>query len=224
MKFLADFFPILLFFVAYQMYDIYVATAVAIVASFIQVGATWFKHRKVQNMHLITLALLVVFGGLTIILQDRTFIMWKPSIVNWLFAAVFLGSHFIGDKPLVQRMMSHAIEVPGPIWSRLNHIWIGFFITMGLANLYVASGYWSVESQLQAVSGMQDFDLKQCTELFNGQALELCNEAQAKEEQWVNFKLFGMMGLTLIFVLAQAFYLARHVQDEDAEPKEQTES
>jgi len=124
----------------------------------------------------------------------------------------------------VQRMMSHAIEVPGPIWLRLNHIWIGFFIAMGLANLYVASGYWSVESQLQAVSGMQEFDLKQCAELFNGQALELCNQAQAKEEQWVNFKLFGMMGLTLIFVLAQAFYLARHVQDEDAEPEEQTES
>ena len=84
MKFLFDFFPILLFFVAYKMYDIYVATAVAIGAGFIQSGAHWAKHRRFEKMHLITLALLVVFGGATLLLQDEMFIKWKPSVVNWL--------------------------------------------------------------------------------------------------------------------------------------------
>jgi intracellular septation protein len=154
MKLLADFFPVLLFFIAYKLYGIYAATGVAIAASVAQVGYHWFKHRKMENMHLATLGLLVVFGGLTIALQDRAFIMWKPSIVNWLFAAVFLGSHFIGDKPLVQRMMSHAIEVPTPIWQRLNQMWVLFFIAMGAANLYVANHFFTVESQLQALTGM----------------------------------------------------------------------
>jgi len=216
MKLLVDFFPILLFFAAYKLYDIYVATAVAIIAGAIQVGASWIRHRRIEKMHLATLGLLVVFGGLTIALHDRAFIMWKPSIVNWLFAAVFLGSQFIGDKPLVQRMMSHAIEVPQPVWLRLNQLWVLFFTALGFANLYVASGFFAVEAQLLATTGVQEIDFAQCSELFQGANLALCREAQQQEEGWVNFKLFGMLGLTVVFVIAQAFYLARHVQDEEA--------
>jgi intracellular septation protein len=215
MKLLADFFPILLFFVAYKLYGIYVATAVAIAASVIQVATSWYRHHRVEKMHLVTLGLLAVFGGLTIALQDRTFIMWKPSIVNWLFAAVFLGSHFIGDKPLVQRMMSHAIEVPRPVWSRLNQLWVLFFIALGAANLYVASDFFVVEARLQAAAGVQGIDLTQCAELFQDATLALCREAQQLEESWVNFKLFGMLGLTVVFIIGQAFYLARHVKDEE---------
>ena len=114
MKFLADFFPVILFFVAYKLYGIYAATAVAIAASFVQVGYGWWRNRHVQNMHLITLGILVVFGGLTILLQDRTFIMWKPTVINWLFGGVFLASQFIGKKPLVQRMMGGQIKLPDP--------------------------------------------------------------------------------------------------------------
>ena len=217
MKLLADFFPILLFFVAYKLYGIYVATAVAIAASVIQVATSWYRHRQVEKMHLATLGLLVVFGGLTIALQDRAFIMWKPSIVNWLFATVFLASHFVGDKPLVQRMMSHAIEVPRPVWSRLNQLWVLFFIALGAANLYVVSDFFAAETQLQAASGIREIDLTQCGELFQGATLALCQKAQQLEETWVNFKLFGMLGLTVIFVIGQAFYLARHVKDKEAE-------
>ena len=96
MKFLADFFPILLFFAAYQLYDIYVATAVAIASSALQVGYLWLTRHKVEKMHLITLALLIVFGGLTLLLRDPVFIKWKPTVVNWLFAAVFGGSQIFG--------------------------------------------------------------------------------------------------------------------------------
>jgi intracellular septation protein len=179
MKFLFDLFPILLFFVAYKMYDIYVATAVAIGAAFVQTGLFWLKHRKFEKMHVITLLILVVFGGLTLILRDPVFIKWKPTVVNWLFGATFLGSQFIGERPLVERMMGHAITVPGPVWRRLNWAWILFFLAMGLINIYVAYSF--------------------------------------SEETWVNFKLFGMMGLTLVFVFAQAFYLGRYMETDEAE-------
>lgn len=215
MKFLLDFFPVLLFFVAYKVYDIYIATGVAIAASGLQVGWFWLRHRRAETMHLVTLGLLVVFGGLTIMLQDRTFIMWKPSIVNWLFAAAFLISQFIGERPLIERMMAHAIDVPKGIWRRLNLLWILFFTLSGIANLIVASGFFSAEHALIEATGLTEVDLSRCTEEFSGNLLTLCQAAHDRESTWVNFKLFGMMGLTLAFVVAQAFYLARHVRDTD---------
>lgn len=180
MKFLYDFFPILLFFIAYKIYGIYAATVVAMTASFIQVGGFWIKHRRFQTMHLVTLGLIVVLGGATLWLQDERFIKWKPTLVNWMFAIAFLGSQFIGKKPLVERMMGATVQLPNEIWGRLNLIWIIFFALMGLANLYVVYNY--------------------------------------DTDTWVNFKLFGMMGLTFAFVIGQAFYLARYMQ-----PEEETE-
>jgi intracellular septation protein len=177
MKFLSDFFPILLFFIAYQAYDIYVATAVAIAASAGQVAYFQLRYKKVEKMQWITLGLLVFFGGLTLLLRDPDFIKWKPTIVNWLFAIAFFASSFIGKKPLLQRMMDQAVSLPGDIWNRLNFIWISFFVGIGILNLYVAFNY--------------------------------------PEDTCVNFKLFGMLGITFIFIIAQGFYIARHVKDED---------
>jgi len=177
MKLLYDFFPILLFFIAYKIFDIYVATGVAMAAAAVQTFAFWFKHRRFEKMHLVTLGLLLVFGGLTLILHDPVFIKWKPTVINWLFAIVFLGSHWIGDKPLVERMMSHAMQAPRPVWLRLSWMWVTFFVGIGLLNLYVAFTY--------------------------------------SEETWVNFKLFGMLGITFAFVIGQAFYLSRYIQDHE---------
>jgi intracellular septation protein len=177
MKFLHDLFPVILFFIAYKMYDFYVATAVIIVATIVQVGYGWIKHHKVERMHLITLVLVLVFGGLTLYLKDPLFLKWKPTVVNWLFAIVFLGSHFIGKIPLVERMMRKSVSLPSPIWFRLNIAWTLFFVVMGVVNLYVAFNY--------------------------------------TEETWVNFKLFGMMGMTFLFVILQAFYLARYISETD---------
>ncbi len=173
MKFLFDFFPVLLFFVIYKLHGIYAATATAIVASFVQVGVYWLKHRRFENAHLITLAVIVVFGGMTLAFRDPLFIKWKPTIVNWLFALAFAGSRYFGEKTLVERMMGQAVNLPSPVWQRLNLAWIAFFLAMGAANLYVAYHY--------------------------------------SEDTWVNFKLFGMMGLTLAFVFIQALFIARHV-------------
>jgi len=219
MKFLFDFFPVLLFFVAYKVYDIFTATAVAIVASLSQVIWLRLTHRRIETMHWMTLGLVVVFGGLTILLHDRTFFMWKPTVINWLFAAAFLGSHFIGERPLIERMMSHAVEVPERIWRRLNLMWSAFFVLAGSANLYVANSFFTAEQALVAASGMGEIDLTTCSTSFSGELLDLCLTAHAHEETWVDFKVFGMMGMTIVFVIAQAFYLARHVRNPE-EPQE----
>ena len=177
MKFLLDFFPIVLFFIAYQVWDIYVATAVAIAAAFLQVGWQRLRHGRVEKMQAVTLGLLVLFGGLTLLLRDPVFIKWKPTVVNWLFAVAFLVTAYVGERSLLQRMMGHAVSLPDAIWRRLNWAWIGFFAAMGVLNLIVAYNF--------------------------------------PEDVWVNFKLFGSLGLTVLFVIAQAFYFSRHVLEEE---------
>ncbi|MGB4334822.1 MAG: septation protein A [Chromatiaceae bacterium] len=217
MKLLIDFFPILLFFIAYKLAGIYVATGVAIAAAALQVGWAWWRHRKVEKMHLATLALLAVFGGMTLALHDPIFVMWKPTLVNWLFAAVFLGNHFIGGKTVIERMMSHAIELPAAIWPRLNLLWVIFFFLSGAANLYVVydySGFYVAQQALMAAAGLTDINLATCADQFQfqGSLLAQCQDAQAREDTWVNFKLFGMLGMTVAFVIAQGIYLARHIR------------
>ena len=220
MKFLTDFFPIILFFIAYKLYGIYWATGVAIAASALQVGWTRLRRGRIERMHLITLGLLLVFGGLTFALRDPIFIMWKPTIDDWLFAAALLASQFFGEQTLIERLMAHAVDVPRRIWRRLNLGWVGFFLVSGILNLLVVywlSGFYQAKQALVAASGDPEIDLAHCTEQFTGGLLDLCQTAHASEEIWVNFKLFGMMGLTLVFVVAQAFYLARHIRDDDAD-------
>ena len=138
MKLLFDFFPILLFFITFKQYEdpkegILAATAVIIIATIVQVGISWYRHRKVEKLHLITLILVVIFGGITLILENEIFIKWKPTVVNWLFAAVFFGSEFIGKKSLIRRLMEKNIDLPAMIWTRLNFSWVAFFAVMGVA-------------------------------------------------------------------------------------------
>lgn len=179
MKILFDFFPILLFFIGFKLYDIYVATMVAIVATAVQVGVVWFRTRKVEPTHLITLALIVVFGGATIYFKDELFIKWKPTVVNWLFGFAFLLSQWFGDRTLVERMMGASVQLPSTIWRRLNLLWTLFFITLGFANLFV----------------VYTFDT----------------------ETWVNFKLFGLLGLTVLFAIGQSIYLSRYIIEPEQE-------
>lgn len=140
-KQLVEFFPILLFFIAFKLYDIYVATAVVIVATILQVAYAWLKFRKVETMQWITLALVVIMGGLTLILHDEQFVKWKLSIIEWLFGGAFLGSQFIGRAPFIERMMSSQLTLPAVIWKRLNLCWAGFFIGVGCLNVYVMFTY-----------------------------------------------------------------------------------
>lgn len=141
MKQLFEFIPIILFFIAFKLYDIYVATAVVIVATLIQVAITWFKYKKVETMQWITLGLILVMGGATLYLQDEQFIKWKLTIIEWLFGLAFLGSQFFGKKPFVERMMGASLELPSPVWKKLNLMWATFFISVGFVNIYVMQNY-----------------------------------------------------------------------------------
>jgi intracellular septation protein len=175
MKFLFDLFPVILFFAAFKLFDIYVATAAAIAATFLQIGWLKWKRRKVDTMMWVTLIIIVVFGGATLALHDETFIKWKPTVLYWLFGAVLGGAELLFRKNLIRSMLGEQVRLPDGAWSRLNWSWAGFFVFMGAANLYVAFNF--------------------------------------STDTWVNFKLFGGMGLMLLFVVLQAAFLARHMEE-----------
>ncbi len=149
MKFLFDFFPIIAFFIAFYIPEdreqgIYIATYTIIIATFIQVALYWLLYKKFEKMHLITFVVVLIFGGLTIYLQNEAFIKWKPTIVNWCFAIALIASHFIGDKPLFQRMLNLAdnkLQLPDHVWRNVNMSWGIFFIFLGFVNLYVAFSF-----------------------------------------------------------------------------------
>lgn len=175
MKFLFDLFPVILFFVAFKLFDIYVATAVAIAATFLQIGWLKWKKRKVDKMMWVTLVIIVVFGGATLALHDETFIKWKPTVLYWLFAAVLAVAELAFRRNLIRAALAEQVSLPDRVWTRLNWSWAAFFAFMGAANLYVAYNF--------------------------------------PTDTWVNFKLFGGMGLMVVFVIGQALFLARHVEE-----------
>jgi len=207
MKFFLDFFPVLLFFLVYKFFGdippqiidlanslpvieinpqepkdaIYFATLVLIIATIAQNAVHFLIYHKLEKMHLISLGILLAFGTLTLAFKDPLFIKWKVSIFNWFFGAAIIGSQFIGKKSLIERMMSHAINVPKNIWKQVNLMWGLFFLLVGVVNIYVAYNY--------------------------------------SEDTWVNFKLFGVLGMTFVFMILQGIYLAKHALPEEAEGK-----
>ena len=184
MKQLAEFVPIALFFIVYQLkgeeiviggwshtFDgIFSATAVLIIATTAQVVITFAITRELEKRLIWLLLAVAVFGGATLIFRNQMFIQWKPTVLNWLFAVVFLFSMFIGDRPIIQRMMGEQIKLPENVWKTLNLSWVAFFIISGTANLYVAFYY-----DIQADAGV-------------------------RMDTWVNFKLFGLMGLWHVYL------------------------
>jgi intracellular septation protein len=141
MKLLFDFLPILFFFMAYLLFDIYTATVVAIVTSGLQVISYWFKFRQFETMQVITFATITLLGGATLILHNPLFFKWKPTVIYWVFGVLFTASQFVGKKPFLQRLMDSKITLPHAVWQKLNLAWAGFFIVLGWVNLYVAYHY-----------------------------------------------------------------------------------
>jgi intracellular septation protein len=173
MQLLADYFPLILFFVAFKWQGIWVATAVAIVASVVQIA--WFHWRgKVSAVHWISLVVIVVFGGATLLLQDETFIKWKPTVLYLTFAAVLAAGKLVWRRDLLAYLMKE-LALPAPVWTRLTWSWVAFFTAMAAANWYVAFHF--------------------------------------STDTWVNFKVWGGIGLFLVFALAQGVFLARHLTE-----------
>ena len=189
MKQFIDFIPLLLFFIVFkldprtvefagqsiELGGIFSATGVLIVSSVVVYGTLFAVQKRLEKGQWLTLAACLLFGGMTLAFHSETFLKWKAPVVNWLFALGFAGSHWIGDKLLIQRMMGHAISLPAAVWKNLNLAWIAFFLIAGSANLFVAFTFQSI---------------------------------------WVDFKVFGSLGMTLLFLVGQGIYLSRHLHDE----------
>jgi intracellular septation protein len=145
MKFLFESFPIIVFFIAFKLFDIYIATIAAMVSSIMQISWLIFTKKKVEAMQWVSLVLIIIFGGLTITLQDENFIKIKPTILYWLFALVLLGSSLIFKKNLIKKAMSEQIKLKPEFtdkhWQKLNLSWIAFFLFMGCLNLYISQKF-----------------------------------------------------------------------------------
>ena len=183
MKFLFDFFPVILFFVAFKAADIFWATGVAIAATILQIGYVLARGRKVSGLQWTSLAIIVVFGGATLLLRDETFIKWKPTVLYCLAGFGFLAALAFGRNPIraVMREAEPGLDLPEPVWTRLCVAWGVFFLFKAALNLWVAYTF--------------------------------------STPVWVNFKVFGSMGLMVAFVIAQAVWISRYLPDEPAKAK-----
>jgi intracellular septation protein len=218
MKLLFDFLPIILFFGTFKYAEsekawaadfatrhlgfmvsggkvsvaeapVLLATVVVIVATLAQVVWLKLRRRKVDAMLWVSLALVVVLGGLTIWFHSETFIKWKPSALYWAMGLAFWLSPLLFNRNLLKVLLGEQLDLPGKVWHRLNFAWIAFFGVMGLLNIWVAYTFTTAT--------------------------------------WVNFKLFGGLGLMLLFMLAQGLWISRYLEpaagkpgSEDASPEE----
>lgn len=169
MQLLIDYIPIVIFIVAYFYRDIFFATGVLMAVMPVVLLLQWITTRKLNKIYLASTVLVLVLGTATLFYRNATFLYWKPTVLNWAIAAVFLGSQWVGDRTIVQRMLGSAATLSAAQWARLNQIWVAFFLIVGGVNLFVAYNF--------------------------------------SEEFWVKFKLFGMLGLTLLFVIVQTIWL-----------------
>lgn len=208
MKQLVDFFPILAFVAVYfSSKDMILATEVLIGASAIQIVLDWLIWKKVDKTHLITFAVLLVLGGATVFFQDETFVKWKPTAVYWIFALALLGSQFIGEKNIVERLLGALlktivnqdeeqdneaekknesvlnadIKIPSSLWTKLNLAWIAFFLALGCVNIWVAYTF--------------------------------------STDTWVTFKLVGVTSANIIFLMAQLPFLFKYLPASESTSK-----
>lgn len=206
MKTLIDFLPIILFFISYKFYGIYTAVYVMIVASVIQVIGTRLMTKKFEKAQVIGLVAMVVFGGLTLWLRSPAFIMWKVSAINLLFAVILLGSLWFSKKPLIAYLLDKQVSMTKQAWIGLNHIWTAMFIVTAIVNSYFVIIALNLREKLITMDiGFQTADLQTIT-----CQIELCTQAKLAEQAWVNFKLFGALGITLLFLMITAFYIHKY--------------
>ena len=180
MQVVVDFLPLLAFAAAYWLADMHTAILTIMVAISLQVLVTWLIKRTVSRMLLASAVLVVVLGGISLLLNTDLIFKWKPTVLNWTFAAVFFASRYIGDRPITQRILESVskdeFQLSQADWRRLNLMWVAFFVVSGAANIFVAYRF--------------------------------------PESVWVNFKLFGLTGMTLAFALLQGMWLSKRTPDE----------
>jgi intracellular septation protein len=141
MKVFFDLFPVILFFIGFKFYGIFVATGIAIAATLGLIFYSKLRHGKVEKMLLINGGIIVVLGGFTLLMHDKTYIMWKPTVLYWLLATTLIVSKLFFNKNFIEQMMGKMLNPPSNIWTRLNLIWSIFLTFLGFLNLYVAKHF-----------------------------------------------------------------------------------
>ena len=208
MKFLFDLFPVFLFFGIYKFAEgdpaaalafvqnnmgwmmsdgsiaqdqgpILVATFVAMIASIIQVAYVLISGKKVDAALWVSIIVIGVFGGATIYLHNKLFIMWKPTILNWVYAVGLFVALFGFKKNMIRELMGENLALPDHVWKTLCVAWMSFFFIVGLINVLVAFVIF-----------------------------------KDNESAWVSFKAFGLIGLTLVFIIGQSVYLSRYMEED----------
>ena len=144
MKLLLDFIPLLLFFGAYKLWGIYAGTAVLMGATAVQMAVIYAIDKKLSTMHKATLVLILLFGALTLALQDERFIKWKPTVLYGAMALALAVALWGMRKNVLQLMLGTQLILPQPVWHRLTIAWIGYCLFMATINAYVAV-YFSTE-------------------------------------------------------------------------------
>ncbi len=188
MNLIFEFLPLVLFFLTFVYKGIYVALVVLMIAMPIGLVVKYLRTRVLDKMYLWSTVLLLVAGGFTLYFRNPLFLYWKPTVFYWVVAVAFLASQFISDRPLVQRFFGLADglsleKITASQWTRLNVVWVLFFLGLGALNIYVA------------------YSFEQAT--------------------WVKVKVFGMMALLFVFLLAQTFWIASLIDDHSPEERQE---
>ena len=218
MKFLLDFGPIVLFFIVYKYYGLYAAIYAMIASTFVQIMYSRVTTGKFVTSQVLTFALLVVFGGISIVLRDPAFVMWKVSVLYVIFAAVLIGSNYIGSKTLLERMMGKELQLPRNTWINLTWFWSLGFIIIAIINAFFVNKALSARNLFLNSGSIVDpkIDLKNF-DCSQSPLESLCLIAQSSEESWVNFKLFGTLGLTLVLIIITVLMLSKHIKEKQTD-------
>jgi len=212
LKIIIDFLPIVLFFVVYKNYGIYPAIYSMIAATAVQILFTKISTGKYEKSHLITFALLVIFGGITLAFNDPAFIMWKVSVLYVVFALVLIGSIYIGEKTLLQRMLGKEISIPKNTWKNVTWLWgFGFLVIAVINAIYVNSALVARNNFLSTANISGEIELQE-VDCSISPFSDVCFIAQQTEDAWVNFKLFGTLGLTILLLIITVLMISKYIQ------------
>ena len=212
LKFIIDFLPIVLFFIVYKNYGIYPAIYSMIAATAVQILFTKISMGKYEKSHLITFALLIIFGGITLAFNDPAFIMWKVSVLYILFAFVLIGSIFIGEKTLLQRMLGKEINAPKNSWKNVTWLWgVGFLVIALINAIYVNSALVARSNFLSSANISGEIELQEVNCSISPFS-DACFIARQTEDAWVNFKLFGTLGLTFLLLIITLLMISKYIK------------
>ncbi|NYT52817.1 MAG: septation protein IspZ [Candidatus Vesicomyosocius endoextente] len=213
-KFLLEFFPIILFFVVYKVMGLYMAIYAMIGATFLQMMIVRYQMGRFENTHLITFGLLGLLGGVTLVLRDPAFLMWKVSVLYVVFAFMLVLSMWIGKKTLLQRMLGKELDLPTNVWCQLSWLWGFGFMGIAIVNAYYVNIALSAREALFTATELDpkiELTMLNCTNIAMS---KLCIIAQEAEESWVNFKLFGTMGLTVILIIIMIIFIKKYIKED----------